>query len=385
MARKVCILTTVHPPFDTRIFHKQAKTLVRAGYDVALICRHSRNETVDGVRILRLPEPNGRLGRIFTLTLKALRLAIRENADIYHFHDPELIPVGACLKLFRGSKIIYDAHENYEKLMLSKPYIPKPVRRIAAFLIGTVERLSAKLIDCAIAANDVTKNLSRYTIARSVRNYPILSLFSRDIERTRNNNSFNLVYVGALFKDRGITKIVEAMEQVDSRKEVRLTLCGRYSPSNYLSDLQNMGGYERTEYIGPISYEDVPEVLAGADAGIVCLQPIPNYLTASHLPVKLFEYMAAGIPVIASDFPVWREVIESSECGICVDPSNPGEIAQAIEHLFDNREIARNMGENGRKVVFEKYSWENEGKKLLDIYEELMRDSHGHNVVYKTS
>lgn len=383
MARKVCILTTVHPPFDTRIFHKQAKTLVRAGYDVALICRHSRNETVDGVRILRLPEPNGRLGRIFTLTLKALRLAIRENADIYHFHDPELIPLGIILKLLLRQKVIYDAHEDYEKQFLSKEYVPEVARRPIASLIGTMERISAKFIDCAIAASGMPDNLRGYRIARSIRNYPILSLFPMNGNGSDARTPFEVVYIGAMFRTRGITEIVRAMEEVDSNKDVRLTLCGKYSPESYRPEIESLKGYKRSRYLGIIPCESIPEVLSGAGAGVVCLHPIPNYL--STFPVKMYEYMAAGIPVIASNFPIWREIVESSDCGICVDPLNPGEIAEAIEFLFDNREIARKMGENGRRVVFEKYSWENEEKKLLDIYEELMRDSHGHNVVYKTS
>jgi len=372
MARKVCILTTVHPPFDTRVFHKEAKTLARAGYEVVLIARHARSETVDGVRIIALPEPRGRLSRIFALTLRALRLAVRENADVYHFHDPELIPAGVMLKILMGRRIIYDVHEDYAKQLLSKPYIPLALRCPVAALVGAVERLSARFIDCAVTAFDVTENLSRYRIARGVRNYPIVSLFPENGERPGDKKSFDVVYVGALFKTRGITEIVRAMEHVAPERDVRLTLCGTFSPQSYRYEIENLKGFERTRYMGIIPHESVPDVLSKADAGIVCLHPTPNYIEA--IPVKMFEYMAAGIPVVASNFPRVREVVESNFCGLCVDPTKPGEIARAIEYLDDNRELSKRMGENGRNAVLKKYRWESERQKLLEIYKEVLGD-----------
>ncbi|GAH82849.1 unnamed protein product, partial [marine sediment metagenome] len=144
---KICILTSVHPPFDGRVFHKEAKALVKGGYSVALIAQHTKEETVDGVRIVPLPKPKNRFERMTKVVWKLLKLALKEKADVYHFHDPELIPVGVILKFF-GKKVIYDIHENVPKQILNKDWVGNVyVRRLVAFITNIVEKLGAFLFD----------------------------------------------------------------------------------------------------------------------------------------------------------------------------------------------------------------------------------------------
>ena len=121
---------------------------------------------------------------------------------------------------------------------------------------------------------------------------------------------------------------------------------------------------------GPVLHEKVSELLAQARVGVATLHPDPNYL--GSLPTKLFEYMAAGLPVVASNFPLWKEIVEGNKCGLTVNPLDPEEIAHAIEYLINHPDEARRMGENGRQAVLEKYNWETEGKKLLALYEKLL-------------
>ena len=85
----------------------------------------------------------------------------------------------------------------------------------------------------------------------------------------------------------------------------------------------------------------------------------------------MFEYMAAGIPVVASNFPLWKEIIEENKCGICVEPANVEQISDAVNYLLNNPEEAQRMGANGRKAVEEKYNWNNEAKTLLQLYCDL--------------
>ena len=143
MNAKVCVLTTVHPPFDTRIFYKQARTLARAGYKVVLIAQHNRDEMVDGVKIVALPKPRNRFARIFGLTWRAFHLALRERAEIYHFHDPELLPIGVLLKIFTRAKVIYDVHEDVPEQILTKHWIPCLLRRPLAGVFNAFEKLMA--------------------------------------------------------------------------------------------------------------------------------------------------------------------------------------------------------------------------------------------------
>lgn len=371
---KVCHITTVHPPFDVRIFHKECKTLAKAGYEVYLIAQHDKEEMVDGVYIIPLPKVKNRFQRILLLPIRALNIALRLKAHVYHFHDPELLPVGVLLKLLTGKKVVYDVHEDYSKQILSKYYISRILRRSISYLIKMLEHISSLFFDGIVTAtDDILRNFSYHKKAISIKNFPIIENFS-DTKKVNGGRKdvFNLIYIGGLTEERGIIEVVRALEFVNSKKQLKLILCGEFTPPDLEVRVRSLKGFEKVKYLRWVDHKKIPEFLNKADAGIVCLHPIPNYLTS--LPIKLFEYMLAGLPVIASNFPLWKEIIEGNNCGICVDPLDPKEIAEAIKYLIDHPDEARQMGENGRKAVLEKYNWENESKKLLKLYGELLND-----------
>ena len=368
---KVVHLTTVHPPFDTRIFHKEAKTLAQAGYEVVLIAQHERNEVVDGVKIIALPRPRNRFVRIFGLTWRAFCLALRESAEVYHFHDPELLPIGVLLKLFTGAKVIYDVHEDVPQQILTKYWIPAPLRRPVAAVFNAVEKLLAWAVDAVVVATEgIAEKFARFKPV-VVHNYPHLEMLPNLSTRRREGGEKVLVYVGGISKLRGAIEMVRALEYLNPAWDIRLDLVGKLEPPELEGELQALPGYRRVRFLGWMQPENVYAHLAKADIGLVCLHPVPRFMVA--WPVKLFEYMAAGLPVVASNFPLWKEIVEGNRCGITVDPLDPKAIAQAIEYLLTHPEEARQMGENGRRVVEEKYNWDREGAKLLKLYEELLR------------
>ncbi len=381
--RKVCILTTVHPTFDTRIFHKEAKTLVQAGYDVTLIVQHDGDTEVEGVRIIALPKPRNRLQRIFGLTWRAFRLALREKADIYHFHDPELLPIGVLLKLFTRGKVIYDVHENVKEQILNKAWLPLWSRKLLSLSYELIEKLSILVIDEVIIAEDsYTKNYQGHKNVTAIRNYPILSYLethtgtriAADLVMDGDHN-FKVTYVGGVTKLRGALELIESISIVkaNGHQGVVLNLIGPIMPPALRAELDGLireyGLKQDVSIPGRIPHDTIYEVLSKSNVGVAILRPDPNYVES--LPTKLFEYMAAGLPVIASNFPLWKEIVEGNECGLTVDPLDPKEIAQAIEYLITHPEEARRMGENGRRAVEEKYNWETEGRKLLQLYEGL--------------
>jgi len=375
MPLRVCILTTVHPPFDTRIFYKQAKTLVRAGYNVTLIAQHDKNEVVDGVKIIALPKPRNRFTRILGLTWRAFRLVLCQHADVYHFHDPELLPVGIFLKLFTNAKVIYDVHEDYPKMIRVKYWIPKLFRQLAAFLFERIEVRGARALDRIVTVNEVIGGRFGHNKVVLLKNYPLLALSKEVLRpkaaRTSNSpKSIKLTYVGGLTRARGIKEIVEAVGALAENLNIQLDLIGKFTDRSFEGEVSKLSGFRKTRLVGWVPHFKVWEYLQAADIGLMCLHPVGDYTYG--LPVKLFEYMATGLPVIASNFPLWENFFKEHGCGLAVDPFNPEEIAAAIEYLVRNPVLRERMGDNGRRAVLEKYNWESEGQKLLALYAGLI-------------
>lgn len=370
---KVCILTSVHPPFDTRIFHKEAKSLAKAGYDVTLIAQHDKDEIVEGIKIVPLSKPKNRLERITRTVWLVYRKAIKIDADIYHFHDPELIPVGLFLKL-HGKRVIYDVHEDYSEAILYKGWLPSQIRKIVALLSDRFEKAMASCFSSVIT---VTYRIGQRFGSNNknvvvVQNFPILNeMFDEEFMVPWNDRKNAAVFVGNIGVIRGIREMVKALQLIPDGLNIQLLLAGYFSPESLKEEIQYMDGWDRCEYIGYAQLRDVTKLLGRAKIGFVLTHPVFNLLNGQ--PVKLFEYMAAGIPVITSDFPLWREIVEGAGCGLLVNPLKPEEIADAVVYLLENSEEAEQMGKNGRKAVEERYNWGMEEKKLLELYKKVSK------------
>lgn len=369
---RVCILTSVHIPFDGRVFHREACSLAKAGYDVTLIAKHDKEETVSGVRVVPLPKPRSRLHRMTAVLWRLYRLAVREDADVYHFHDPELMIVGLLLK-FRGKKVIWDVHEHYPNAILDKFYLARPLRRVISKSFDLFERAVARFYDYVIYTTPFVGERYQRMGVRSgrVENYPILEL-STAFER---NPQDKIIYLGAMSKTRGLLEVIEAFSLVaKERPSWELCLVGSSRPKSFEQEMKDLaarrGVGSNVKFIEWVPYEEKERLSSQAAMGVITFLPYSN--NTSCLPNKLFDYMLVGLPVIASDFPLYREVVEPAQCGLIVDPSKPEEIARAMEHLIEHPEEARRMGENGRRAVLEKYNWEKESERLLRIYEAVL-------------
>lgn len=371
---KIAHLTTVHGPFDVRIFHKECKSIARAGYDVTLIACHDQDEIRDGVRIRALPRAQGRFSRMIRGQWSVYREAIRQNADLYHFHDPELLPVGLLLRM-RGKKVVYDVHEDVSADMAVKHYVPGLFRRPLAWVVSGFESLSSSFFSGVVAA---TATISRrFTLQEEhqivVSNYPLLQEFQSLIPSAWDRRNNAIGYVGGLTRDRCLPEVVQAMSLIPAGLQATLKLAGNFSPSTLREELARTKGWDRTCLVGVLDRAGVTGLLAEVRAGLVVFKPTPAHLESA--PVKMFEYMAAGIPVIASDFPKFREVVEGAKCGLFVQPDDPAGIASAIEFILTHPEEAEEMGKRGRQAVLNKYNWASEERKLLNLYRTLMGSS----------
>jgi glycosyltransferase involved in cell wall biosynthesis len=370
---KICHLTTVHPPFDTRIFHKEAKSLAKAGYSVTIIARHEKEETIDSVKFIPLKTPKNRIVRMTKTLLECYSKAVKIDADLYHFHDPELIIVGWLLKR-RGKKVIYDVHEDVPKQIRTKEWIWKPVRVMIAKVTSFLEKTFSHRFDGVICATPSIAESFEHLRRRVdvVHNYPLLGELFRSDENPEEwkDRSNAVVYVGGITVNRGTKEMIQAIEMIPSSYNAKLLLGGKFVPSSLEDAAKKMPGWNQVKYLGWLNRTQVGDTLTKARAGLVLIHPEPRYMVS--LPVKMFEYMSAGLPVIASHFPLWKEIIEGNQCGLMVDPLNPKEIAKAIQYLFDNPQESEEMGFRGRKAVETKYNWLGEEKKLLEIYERIL-------------
>ena len=362
---RVCHLTSVHPAYDTRIFEKECLSLVAAGYDVHLVAPAADSKRVRGVTIVGVRPARGRLGRAILTTARVLARALRIRARVYHFHDPELIPAGILLRAL-GKQVIYDAHEDVPADILDKQYLPRWTRAALARLVDLIERVAARGFSRVVAATPAIAR--RFPAARRVvvQNFPLPSEFESAHGAPYASRPPVAVYVGLIQEIRGAVEMVRAVEAVAARQPVRFVLAGRFDTAALEARVRALPAWQHVDYQGVVPRASVVHQFAHARLGLVLFHPTANHVESQ--PNKLFEYMAAGLPVVASHFPLWQEIVQGIRCGLVVDPLDPRAIASAIQWLLEHPAEAEAMGARGREAVRQRLNWLPEERTLLECY-----------------
>lgn len=362
-------LTTVHPRDDSRIRMKEVDSIAaRFPGEVALVVADGAGDAeAGGVMVHDVGvSGRGRFGRMLVTPFRAWARIRGLGPEVVHFHDPELIPLAMLLRV-RGYRVVYDVHEDLPRQILDKYWLPAFVRAPISWFASAVEWIAGKVFDLIVAATPTIA--ARFPPGRTaiVRNYPRLDEF-RPTAIRQSDRSPHFIYTGVVAAIRGAREMVAAIGLVEGGG-TRLRIAGVIRPPGLHSELARMTGWARVEPLGWLDRPEVAAQLGEVRAGLVVLHPTRSYLDA--LPIKMFEYMAAGLPVIASDFPLWRSIIDGAGCGLLVDPKDPGAIAGALRWILDHPERADEMGRRGRQAVEAEYNWEREAATLLDRYSEL--------------
>jgi hypothetical protein len=365
--------TTVHTRTDTRIRIKQAASLAGGiSGKVLLFVQDGKGSETDksaGVQVIDTgPKPGNRFIRMALGALCMLRAVRKARPNVAHFHDPELIPAGLVLKL-SGIKVIYDVHEDVPKQILGKYYLPLVVRKPVAWAMEAVEWIAGRCFDAIVPATPEIAKRFPPEKTMMVQNFPILQELVAPKPVPYESRPPYFAYVGGITRARGAEEMVEAISRVSS-SEAKLLLTGAFSPKNLQSEIEALPGWKKVDFLGWADRKQVANLLGNVRAGLVLFHPGPNHCSAQ--PNKMFEYMAAGLPVIASDFSLWREIVDGAGCGLLVAPMDPEAIAEAMQWILEHPAESEAMGRRGRQAVKERYNWEQEAKKLIRLYRRLL-------------
>lgn len=364
---KICHVTCVHRHVDDRIFYRECLSLVKAGYTVSEIAPNIANCEIDGVKIFGVKISENKWKRALFSKKTVYNKCVEVNADIYHFHDPELIAVGIKLKKKYNKIIVFDSHEDVPAQILTKEWIPaflrKPVSKLYAFYEAQVLRRYDALVSVTPVIIDRLKEINKNTF--QITNFPFVEEYNEEIRRWNDS----ICFAGTISPQRLHHNILRAIQDIPN---VKYRLAGKGAEA-YLAELKEMPAWKKVEYIGRIPFIDVNKFISGSSIGIVLNDYYPNvgYKQGTLGIIKFFEFMQVGIPVICTDFILWKEIIDEWKCGICVNPHDIEAIRNAIVYLIDNKDIAKKMGDNGRRAVIEKYNWNTQEKTLLEMYKQL--------------
>lgn len=372
---KVCHISTVHSADDIRIYHKECRSLSGAGYKATLIARRNTPEENENIDIILLPDARNRILRMLVLTVRALVIAINRRAEIYHVHDAELLPAAAALRIFLKKAVIYDMHENMRKKIPTKTWLPRVIRWLALGLFQIIEKSCLRYIDYLILAEDgYTEDYKAYSDTTVIHNYPITEYFDTAATNKRigNKDGFSAVYVGRIARSRGIIEMIEVMKLLhEEGYNIVLELAGSIASEEGLhkavEDAEKAG---LLKYNGVISPGEIAALLRNADVGLSLIHPVGDHQQTIH--TKIYEYMIAGLPFIASNFYYYKRFVKMTKSGICVDPLDPEEAKEAIKELIDNPLERIRMGNAGKSAVIKEYNWAHEENKLLGVYRELI-------------
>ena len=363
---KICHITSCHPRYDGRIFQKECISLANK-YETYLLCADEKeNEVISNVNFVSIKfKPKNRYERFFKTTKKIYSKALELDCDIYHLHDPELLNIALKLKR-KGKKVIFDSHEDYPSCIRERNWIPKFLRGIVSKCYATKEKKALKKIDGVITVTpSVNERIKKYNANTvMVTNFPIIEKETKK-EQSKENV---LCFAGGISYQWMHHNIIKAIQNIN----IKYLLIGDNN-SKYFETLKTIPSFKKVDAIGKVTKEEVKKYYSKSTIGIALNDYVANvgYHEGSLGNTKIFEYMEAGLPIIATDFRLWKKIVEDNNCGICVNPNNINEIHDAIKYLIAHPKEAKKMGENGRKLVEKKYNWKTQEKILYDLYERL--------------
>jgi len=339
--------------------------LSRRNWEVSLVAPNVPAQTVDGVRVVGVRVPTSRILRALVGGYRVIVAACAIDADLYHIHDPELL-LWKWIFTVRKRPVVYDMHEYVPGAISTRRWVAPRLRKVLAVTWAVFERMALRRSLVILAEASYSKHYTWLRNAVTILNMPDTETLL-DISEAEKIDS--VIYVGRVSAARGSCQMLEAMDELRRRGvAVSLDIVGPIAERHKqeLTEMLHRRGLECVTLHGYMKPLQAWQLAKRSVAGLAVLSPEPNYIES--FPTKMFEYMALGLPVVVSNFPLYRAVVDSSECGICVDPRDASALADAIERLMKDRPYARRLGANGRSAIQARYRWDRELDALEGFY-----------------
>lgn len=372
---RICFLSSLHPPTDKRVFDKEAVSLVASGFEVVHLATGPKTDAINqGVHVIAEPSLSGTWGRILSGPKLYLR-ARRQRADCYHCNEVDSWIVGVALKLTAGCKLVFDAHEAYPEGFAESRF-PRPIRRLVSASLRLLFRMLLLFTDRVVLAKEsIAGDYPNPSKRVLVRNYVSAAYADRRVTvrpEERSPDRTRIIHLGLVSRMRGWPQVLEAV--ATSSELFELIFVGQFndgSEAEFRERAGQLGVADSVRSLPWLPFADAFRLVCSSDVGIISFQPGP-YNHVHALPHKMFDYMAAGIPVVAPAFAVEvSRIVREADCGLLVDPSNSDAIREALEVLARRPEERIRLGENGRSAVRSLFNWENEARRLEEMYRQL--------------
>lgn len=371
----VCHVISGYFRNDARVFLRQCKSLHKHGFTVSILTNDGEpDEVLDGIKVIDCGKLWSRAKTLARAKRQFLEKALEIDADIYQLHSPELLPLGLTLKKL-GKLVVYDAHEDMPRHLLEKEWLPLFSRKAISFAFEKYMLHALGQFDDIVSPHshvvaDFQAKLGKGTL---IANFPLVGANSAFSQADYDARGTVLCYSGTVYSYSNQEEVVEALSKFD---KVQYRIAGYIDP-NHAERLKAMPAGERVAVLGRLSRPDLYEFYHSARVGVVIYDYKLNLgdRLGSYGTNKVFEYMEAGLPFVCTDYILWKDIIDRYDCGVCVAPGRPDEIATAIDYLLRDSQRAYHMGQNGRKAVLQEFNWASEEKKYVELFRRLAADT----------
>jgi len=367
---KVCHLTVTHSENDNRIFQNECKTLIKEGYDISIIAPNVEDKILEGINIIGFKCNMQPLSRVFVGAGTAYKKALEIDADVYHIHDIELFKYGVKLKK-KGKKVIFDSHEDWLVYANDITWMPGLIKKLISGYLRRLYKKNLGYFDAVITVSPhILEKIVQYTNhAYMITNYPKYDdsktiSFSREDYLSRQNTLF---YSGTVSNQEVILKAISDIP------DITYNIAGTFL-EDYKTKISKFPSWNKVNYLGYLTREELGAAFQKSTIAITLLHYHANvgFKNGTLGNTKVFDYMKYGLPLICTDFEIWKKmIIDKYKCGICVNPDSVDEVKQAIQYLVTNKDIAYHMGQNAQKAVREEFNWGSQEQILIDIYKSL--------------